>query len=900
MKQGHGSGVARGFHPLYAGKLAPPVRSGDLVSRIRLLRRLMDDDKPVTLLMAPAGFGKTMLMTQMHQSLKEFNHPVTWLSLDERDNDFSRFFVYFKEAIDNLGIISWSSTHNEISPQKSAYSDLRAESYELIDLIGASSEAFTLFLDEYDTIHSAEVITFTVELIRALNPGQKIVIGSRSMRRLPLATIEVNGQLNRIDSSDLMFNLDETTSFFHHQGHTELSERDIDLLLAKTDGWAAGLRLVTLALPSQGDISTWIDELSLRVDSISEYLAENVLAKLPEDICDFMLKTSILEQFNEDLCDAVLETQGSAKVILEICRANIFLTQVDVNRKSYAFHSLFRSFLSSELTRTRPEIIHILHRRAAVYLSSCARYALAFDHAILANDTALAVDILDMCAMRFVQLGQLETVSKWISSFEPSITWDRPNIQRARAYASIAMHNYADAQDALSRLRDLAERNGRQMDAEDTIQLALLFEWMDRHDLAEPEVSRACEQIPNEKHLAFSISRNIMGYLCILRHDYTGAQKSLESTKFANAQCGIGSWSDNYTTCFEGSIEMVLGNSRAGIGRFEQSLAQSSISGESISSAYLADAIYYKCDLLRAGSLAEEHLRLNRQVAPPDIVILSYRTAARVSFHNSKLDYAELLLTELGDIGDLRDLPRLKATAWLEKSRLALLCGDAATADRYFKLGSNPKLWASQANFSAYSQELDDPQIAFCRMEIVLGEAAKAALQLELAIKQAKQTGRRWRKVRLLCLLAQASYRMGRKIQALEQLEEALLSAEINSDVLIFADEPWCLTELLEEFSLRNKRVDNNYLSKVLARTREVSQRMGEVAFSKAATSLLTLKETAVLKLVADGRANKEIARLLNISDNTVETHLRRINQKFETKNRTQAVTKAREQGLFR
>jgi LuxR family maltose regulon positive regulatory protein len=141
---------------------------------------------------------------------------------------------------------------------------------------------------------------------------------------------------------------------------------------------------------------------------------------------------------------------------------------------------------------------------------------------------------------------------------------------------------------------------------------------------------------------------------------------------------------------------------------------------------------------------------------------------------------------------------------------------------------------------------------------------------------------------------------MGRKIQALEQLEEALLSAEINSDVLIFADEPWCLTELLEEFSLRNKRVDNNYLSKVLARTREVSQRMGEVAFSKAATSLLTLKETAVLKLVADGRANKEIARLLNISDNTVETHLRRINQKFETKNRTQAVTKAREQGLFR
>lgn len=720
------------------------------------------------------------------------------------------------------------------------------------------------------------------------------------MRRLPLATIEVNGQLNRIDTADLMFSLDETTLFFNRQGHGELSQKDIDRLQVKTDGWAAGLRLVTLALPTQGDVSTWIEDLSLRADRLAAYLSENVLAKLPETICSFMIKTSILDQFNDDLCDAVLETSGSAKVIDEIGRANIFMTLVDVNRRSYAFHSLFRSFLYSELIRTQPELVHILHRRAAVYLSSSARYSPAFDHALQANDTALAVDILDMCAMRFVQLGQLETVSKWISAFEPSVTWDRANIQRARAYASIAMHHYSDAQDALSRLRALAAKKGMQMDAEDTIQLALLFEWMDRHDLAEPEVTRACEQVSSEKHLAFSISRNIMGYLRMLKHDYAGAQQSLESAKFANQQCGIGSWSGNYTTCFEGSIEMVLGNSRAGVGRFEKALAQASVSGVSIPSAYLADAIYYKNDLVRAGSLAEEHLRLNRQVAPPDVVILSYRTAARVSFFNGNLDYAELLLTELGDIGDLRDLPRLKATAWLEKSRLALLCGDTETADRYFRLGSNPKVWTLQTNYSAYSQEVDDPLIASCRMDIVLGEAATAAAKLEVAIDQAKHTGRRWRKARLQCLLSQAYARMGRQMQALGKLEEALLSAEINNDVHIFADEPWCLVELLEELSLRNKRIDKNYLSKVLELTRELSQRMGIVALSKSTIGPLTLKETALLKLVAEGRANKEIARLLNISDNTVETHLRRINQKFETKNRTQAVTKAREQGLLR
>jgi LuxR family maltose regulon positive regulatory protein len=542
----------------------------------------------------------------------------------------------------------------------------------------------------------------------------------------------------------------------------------------------------------------------------------------------------------------------------------------------------------------------VLHRRAAVYLSSSARYALAFDHALQSNDTALAVDILDMSAIRFVQLGQLETVFKWIAAVDSSATWERPNIQRARAYASISMHHYLDAQDALSRLRTLASNRGMELDAEDAIQLALLYEWMDRHDLAEPEVARACEQISSEKHLAFSISRNIMAYHCMLKQDYVGAQKSLDSAKFANQQCGIGSWTDVYTTCFEGTIEIVFGNSRAGIGRFEQALAHASFSGAAIASAYLADAIYYQCDLTKAKSLTDEHIRLNRQVAPPDVVILNYRTAARISFLNNKLDHAELLLTELGDIGDLRDLPRLKAIAWLEKSRLALLCGDTETADRYFKLGSNSKVWVSKSTYSAYTEEVDDLLIASCRMELVLGDAAKAATVLEAAIVEASSTGRRWRKVRLQCLLSQAYARMGKQLLALGQLEEALLSSEINNDVLIFADEPWCLVELLNVLLLRNKRIESTYLSRVLERTIEQSQRMGTVGLSKSKNGLLTLKETALLKLVAEGKANKEIARLMHISDNTVETHLRRINQKFGTRNRTQAVTRAREEGLLR
>nr|WP_319563748.1 LuxR C-terminal-related transcriptional regulator [uncultured Rhodoferax sp.] len=895
------SASARIIRPrLYLGKLSPPLRPLDVVVRERLIEKLMESDKPVTLLMAPAGFGKTMLMSQCHERLVAANHSVAWLSLDDRDNDFSRFFLYLRESILGLGLFAWPPSPHSPFAHDNAFSDLRAESYEFVDSIAASPSPFTLFLDEFESIHSADVLSFFRELIRSLNPGQHVVIGSRSMRTMPLATVEVSGRLFRLDTADLMFDSEEVSTFFRNHGHSLLTSQEISIVQEKTEGWAAALRMITLALPALKDTRTWLEDLSGQTDNIAQYLAENVLARLPDHVCSFMLETSILENVYGNLCDAVLMSDGSSFILDEIYKANLFLTIVDPKLNSYEFHSLFRTYLLTELRRTRPAIIPTLHRRAAVFYSSSTRYPDALEHAIKSQDSPLAVDILDLCAMRFVELGQLETVAKWIELVDSNLIQDRDNIQRARAYASIARHQYADAQDALNKLRNIATRQGKELDAEATMQLALMYEWMDRHDLSEPEVTRMAAQVSTKNHLAFSISRNMMGYLAMLKLDYAHAQQALEATKCANEQCGFGSWSSTYTTCFEGVLEMTLGNARGALQRFEAGRSQASSGGQSIPSAYLADALYYKGELARAGSLAEEHLRLNRQIAPPDIVILSYRTAARVSFLNGNFDHAELLLTELGDIGDMRDLNRVKATAWLEKSRIALLCGDTESATRYFNLGVNPKIWDPFKDAHHYSQELDDAEIASMRMDLVLGEAESAACRLEAAIKQSERTGRRWRRIRLQCLLAQAYSRMRKQKVAADLLEIALLSAEKNGLVHIFADEPWCLFELLKDIAKRPSKISSEYLDRVVASTDHVSKSIGELSVSKKRGDILTLKETGLLKLVADGKSNKEIARILHITDNTVETHLRRINQKFDTKNRTQAVSIAREQGVLK
>jgi len=401
-------------------------------------------------------------------------------------------------------------------------------------------------------------------------------------------------------------------------------------------------------------------------------------------------------------------------------------------------------------------------------------------------------------------------------------------------------------------------------------------------------------------HLAYAVSRNMIAFLATIAGDFGRAQQAIADVKAAYEETDAGSWPSTYTLCFEGCLEMIHGNVRAAVRRFETALASATISGQSVPSAYLADALYSKGDLDRAGSLAEEYLRLNRHIAPPDIVILSYRAAARVNFLKGNLDHAESLLTELGDTGDVRCVPRMKAVAWLEKSRLALLCGDASGANRYLQLASNPRIWAMHEGTQLYSQEIDAPDLAVLRMAIVLGDPESAIARLEREVTATQQSGRRWRMLRLQTLLAQAYWRTRKRRQASAILDEALLAGANAGLVYVFADEPWCLVEMLIDAAQRNTRIDPGYLARVSEATQLVARRTGELIVARSNDVLLTLKETAIIRLVADGKANKEIARILNISDNTVETHLRRIFQKLDTRNRTQAVSKAREHGVIR
>ncbi len=893
--------AAKGTPPLvrlWTAKLSAPQLPSDSVFRTRILAQLAEDATPVVMVLAPAGFGKTMVMRQLFDQCRAQGTAVAWLSLNARDNDLRCFLDYLSAALSEL--VPFSDTSPHAPGPARPLGERREDAAGLLDAVAASSTPFTLFLDEFECLTSAEVLRIIQDLAGALNIGQRVVIGSRSMNAMPLTSLTVRGRVKTIQADDLRFDTQETATFFSLQGKFTLSEHDVSLVGRRVEGWAAGLRLVSLALPSVPDQHDWLERLSGRTDGFAEYLAENVLARLGERDRGFMLRASALDRLNGDLCDEVLDRSDSGLILDDIRRANLFLTPIGNDLAWFRFHPLFHAFLRDQLRRVDPAAFGELNRRAALWYLREQRYVPAVDHALASGDHRLAADIIDQCAMDFVAASQLETVASWVDALPPEATADKEKLQHARFYVMTALHRSDEARDALMKLREIAARQGRETEPQVDVQMALLNAWTDRYELIEAELAKTIDRITSGDSLLFGIKQNVKAGLSILGGKFDEARQALSSAKTAYQRLQLGLWSFTFTLCFEGVIDMIQGQVREATERFELAFRHAEGAGLEVASSYLAEALYERNELERASLLAEENLRRLRNGGTPDTIIVGFRTAARAAFLKGRTDIAESILSELGDIGDMRALTRLKVAAWLEKSRLALLAGDSEIASRFARLAVNNHCWRQQRVSVRYPHEIDDPDIAAIRIDLVTGKAEDAAAKLEQAVKEADRSMRDWRKLRLKVLLAQAYACTRRRGQALRQLEEALLAGSRNGLIHVFADEPWFLPDLLDELAEQSPHINSKYLGQVRDATRRLAYRHDQLVVERANTPLLSLKEREVMQRVAEGLSNKEIAHLLAISDTTVETHLRRINQKLGTKKRTAAIAKLRELGILR
>ena len=419
---------------LVATKLHPPQPRTDLVRRPSLLERLIASrGRKLALFCAPAGWGKTVLLSQWQASEAE-TRPFAWVSLDAGDSDPVRFWSYVigavRKAQAGVGDAAWAGL-------RAGGSDLEdAVVGPLINDLAAMPSEMVLVLDDYHLVRSEVVHRSLAFLLRNLPQNVQLAVASRADPPLPLAGLRADGQVVEVRATELSFNDMEASALLNESLALGLDRAEVALLRARTEGWAAGLQLAALSLRGQDDKRAFIDAFAGDDRQIGDYLHE-VLEDQPLLLRRFLLQTSILERLCAPLCGAVTGAADAAARLEQVERANLFLVPLDPHRRWYRYHHLFRDLLRHELTTTQPEHVEELHRRAAAWHRGEGDVEAAIAHATKAGDFQEAGELIAEHNRRFMSIGQTETVASWIDDLPREAVLGDARLCLARGWTAL-------------------------------------------------------------------------------------------------------------------------------------------------------------------------------------------------------------------------------------------------------------------------------------------------------------------------------------------------------------------------------------------------------------------------------------------------------------------------------
>jgi len=400
----------------------PPLRP-NLVPRPRLISKLNGGlGGKLTLVSAPAGFGKSTLLSAWVQQAK-LRPQFAWLSLDEGDNDLTRFLIYFIAALQTIeGNIGKGLLAALQSPEAV---NVEVVLITLLNKVSELADDVTLILDDYHEIESLPVDQAIGFLIEHLPPQMHLVIASRIDPSLQLSRLRARGQMIEIRAHDLRFTPEEAALFLNQVMRFNLPARDIAALEMRTEGWIAGLQLAALSIQGferSSDIAEFVNKFTGSDRYIQDYLADEVLQQCPQEIRDFLLQTSILNRLSAPLCDAVTEQENSQEILHSLEAANLFIVPLDNERHWFRYHHLFADLLSHRLNQTYRKEIPELHRRASVWYESEGTIHDAIRHANAAGDMAREADILEDHWQDIVHQGEIVELRRLLDSLGPEYT----------------------------------------------------------------------------------------------------------------------------------------------------------------------------------------------------------------------------------------------------------------------------------------------------------------------------------------------------------------------------------------------------------------------------------------------------------------------------------------------
>ena len=910
--------------PLVLTKLRVPAARPRRIPRARLLEPLgPENGASFILICAPAGYGKTTLLAEWAQSLAINGTAVAWVALDPGDDDPIPFSSYLiASLIQALGPIPELTQIAQLL-RASPEMDLQRILPAVINAIVCSDRECVLILDDYHSIGSPAIHSALVYLLEHLPENLRIAVGSRSDPPLPLARLRARGQLLEIRTAGLRFTIEETARFLNEVMQLELSAQGVSVLEERTEGWIAGLQLAALSVSDRVDKEGFIAGFSGSQRYLVEYLMEEVVNRQREEVQSFLLSTSILERMCGDLCDALRgEHAAGAEILKRLEQANLFVVALDDHEDWYRYHHLFRDFLQLRLKKTQSERIPSLHRAACEWLAGRNLLREAARHAFQTQDWEYAAAFVEQHSFTLILHSEIATIYEWCSAFPEEVMQRHPMlcIQQGLALAyGFRRQNRARVEARLQQAdRSIAVLEDRQAAFEMTEFAAVVrtFQAFAPDAAAEPRELLALAQRTLNAYAEGDPSRftGILttGYAYLALHDAQAAGAAFEAAR----QIALGV--PLYFGIVESTFHLArLSHSQGLLPRAAELCRQGQAdiaallpSPEQALPALGSLDVELGCVLLEQDRLDEagQHLRRGLELMGggmnPHYLMTAYIALFRLHEIQGRseeaLKYLDRLEAAWPDIAFctrglrvmhfLRTAPddaRTLAEAESWRRSFSASLGDAASPPGMGPFG------AAEVFYLAY--------LAWGHAQIALGNAQAVMPYLARQLELANAHGLKNRVIELSLLEAQGWRAEGDNQRARSALERALAAAQPAGYVRIFDQGP-AMTRLLVEAAQSSSHKET--IECVLAAIGVPETYLGQVDSAARATlapygERLSERELEVLRLIAQGATNHEIAGQLVITVGTVKSHINHILGKLDSHNRTEAVARARGLGLL-
>lgn len=888
---------------LYTKLHPPPVRPRE-VARKRLMRKLdAAVNQKLTLVCAPAGYGKTTLLSQWtHQH----PGPVGWVSLDRSDNDPAQFLRYILAALQQIDPAVGALIPGMLQPPQ-PLSSMHAW-VTLINDVAASEKEFILVLDDYQEVDARGVHEALETLVEHLPDNFHLVLSTRANPPINLPQLRARGQLLELRAADLCFNSEEARLFLREVVGLGLAEEEVSALVEKAEGWPAGLQVAAIVLQDQADLPQAVQTFTGSHRHILDYLATEVIERLPGAIQDFLYQTAILDRLEGSLCDALTGRTDGQQILERLDRENLFTLPLDGHRRWYRYHRLMAEALRRRTEGMSREQLETLHRRASAWYEAQEMIEAAIGHAFEGHDYGRAAGLIEGSAEAILKRSQVVTLLEWLGRLPEELERQRPRLNLIHAWALLLSGGSIRA--VRERLETFAGQAGdTPASGEDVVILALIATLTGDVQQGLDYSRQALDKLPMDRTFLRSIAAGNIGMAYVFLGDSDSAiQAFKESIALAqeagNIMFAVASLSNL------GGLYLLQGHLKLAEAVYRQALELSTTKyGQRLPVACralmgLGEIAREWNHLEPAQALLEEAVRLARRYSETGELVMDLSLARVLQAQGDMeraLDLVQkaqgIAIQSTGSTIDDRLVDAALARLWLMQGNLTG-AAEWAAGKGFEQVKPSSALPGDQASAVPYDLRAGE-WLLYARLQLAQNRAAAALRTLTALLAEAQKQGRARRYHEILVLMAIAYQEEGSKNLAMDYLEESLKQAAPEGYTRVYIEEGAPMVRLLREAVRRGIR--KSYCIRLLGAFQEQGQMQGGVVGDPRAglAEPLSERELEVLRLLAEGCPNREISERLYISLSTVKGHVSSINGKLLARNRTQAVTRARQLGIL-